>query len=121
MPRQRRVTDCFRLKGYRIPNEDLPVRPLMTDWAAAIPIDCGFTHCIEDATADRRQFGHLDHGAGVAFIRKIDKRSARCFTPLPYCPTLLNRPIDELVIVLGPARLVLQTLVTGGKKVAIHA
>ncbi len=68
MPRQRRVTNRIKLKGYAVTGNGSPARPVVADRITAIPIDRRSAHCIEDAAARRRQLGHLDYSAGVALV-----------------------------------------------------
>src|SRR6516162_1329689 len=124
MPCQRRVIYCNikrKLKGCAVTVDGSRTRPVMADRVAAIPIDRRLAHRIEDAAPRRCQLGHFDHGAWVALVQKIDEWPAWGFAPLVDRPAVHNRPIEQFVIVLRPARPVLQALMPSGEKVAIHA
>src|SRR6516162_1421498 len=110
-----------KLKGCVVTNEGSPARPVAADRVAAIPIDRRLAHRIEDAAPRRCQLGHFDHGAWVALVQKIDEWPAWGFAPLADRPAVLDRPNEQFVIVLRPARPVLQALMPSGEKVAIHA
>src|SRR5215472_10685065 len=121
MSRQSRVTDRIRLKGCAVADVGSAAGPVVTDRMTAVPIDRRLADRIEDLAARRRQLGHLDHRAGMALVQKIDERPARSLAALADYPAVLDGPVEPLVIVFGPARPVLQTLVPGGEKVAVHA
>jgi hypothetical protein len=57
----------------------------------------------------------------VAFVEEIDKGPARALAALADDPAVLDRAVEQLVVVLGPARPVLQPLMTGREKIAVHA
>jgi len=63
MPRQRRVTYRIKLKRKlkdRVAMVDgSPMRPVVADRIAALPIDGRGAHRVEDAAPGRRQLGHL--------------------------------------------------------------
>src|SRR5438105_4207268 len=57
----------------------------------------------------------------MAFVEEIDKRAARALAPLTDGPAALNGAVEQLMVILGPARPVLQALVTRREKFPIHA
>src|SRR5271166_279351 len=121
MLRQRCVTDCIRLKRCTVTGTGSPARPVVAHRVAAVPIDRCLAHCIEDTSTGWCQLSHLDHGAGVALVQKIDERTAWGLPALAYPPTVLDGPVEPLVIILGPARPVLQALVPGREKLPVNA
>src|SRR5436305_2723273 len=97
------------------------LRPFVADWIAAVPADRRLAHRIEDAHAGRGRLGHLDHCAGMTFGQKIDKGPARRVALLTDLPAALERPFADLVIVLGPTRPVLHSLMAAREKIAVEA
>src|SRR5256885_2798949 len=97
------------------------LRPFVADRIAAVPADCRRAHRIEDAHAGRGRLGHLDHRAGMTFVQKIDKGSARRVALLPALPAALERPLADLVVILGPTRPVLHSLMAAREKIAVEA
>ena len=97
------------------------VRPLPPDRIAAVPVLGSGADLVEDAAARRRQVRHLDHGAGMALVPEIDEAPARAVALLAYRVAAGEGAPVERVVVLGPARPVLQPLVAGGQEVAPHA
>src|SRR5881227_1222401 len=97
------------------------LRPFVADWIAAVPADCRRAHRIEDAHAGRGRLGHLDHCAGMTLVQEIDERPARRVALLTDLPAALECPFADLVIVLGPTRPVLHSLMTAREKIAVEA
>src|SRR5436305_14453118 len=97
------------------------LRPFVADRIDAVPADCRRAHRIEDAHAGRGRLGHLDHRAGMTLVQKIDKGSARRVALLTDLPAALERPFADLVIVLGPTRPVLHSLMAAREKIAVEA
>src|ERR1051325_247823 len=97
------------------------LRPLVADWIAPVPADRRFADRIEDAHAGRGRLGHFDHCSGMTFVEKIDEGAAGRVTLLTDLPAALQRALADLVVVLGPARPVLHSLMAGGQEVAVEA
>src|SRR5204863_8302589 len=93
------------------------LRPFVADWIAAVPADRRLAHRGEDAHAGRGRLGHLDHCAGMTLVQEIDKGSARRVALLADLPAALERPFADLVVVLGPARPMLHSLMPGAEKI----
>src|SRR5438270_2105137 len=97
------------------------LRPFVADRIAAVPADRRRAHRIEDAHAGRGRLGHLDHRARMTFVQKIDKGSARRVALLTDLPAALERPFADLVVILGPTRPVLHSLMAGAEKISVEA
>src|ERR1043165_4556566 len=97
------------------------LRPLVADWIAPVPADRRFADRIEDAHAGRGRLGHFDHCAGMAFVQKIDERASGCVALLTDLPAALQGVLADCVVVLGPARPVLHSLMAGGQEVSVEA
>ena len=80
------------------------MRPVAADRGASVPADGGFADRVEDAAAGRRQLGHFDDRAGVALVEEIHERAARALAALADRPAAIDGAVEELTVVLGPAR-----------------
>src|SRR5947208_7088057 len=99
----------------------LALRPFVADRIAAVPADCRRAHRVEDAHAGRGRLGHLDHCAGMTFVQEIDKGSARRVALLTDLPAAVERPFADLMVILGPTRPVLHSLMARCEKIAVEA
>src|SRR5258707_4859451 len=98
-----------------------PARPVPADRVASVPAGGCFADRIEDAAPRRGQLGHLDDCAGMTLVEEIDERAARALAALADRPAVLHGPVEQLIVVLGPARPMLHRLVTGRDKLPIDA
>src|SRR5882724_5945850 len=99
----------------------LTLGPVHPDRVAPVPADRGRAHRVEDAHPGRRRLGHLDDGAGMAFVEEINEWPARRVAFLADLPAALERALADLMIVLRPARPMLHPLMAGGEKISVEA
>src|SRR3990172_2205844 len=96
-------------------------RLLPADGIAAVPALGDRADLVEGAAARRRQVRHLDHRAWMALVPEIDEAPAGAVALLTRRVAAGERPLVQRVVVLGPARPVLQPLVPGRQEVTVHA
>src|SRR5262249_49968295 len=108
--------------GRALPSDRRGSRgPLAAYGIATVPALSGRADLVEDAAARRREVGHLDDRAWMPLLGEVHEPPAGAIALLADGVAVGEGAFVARVVILGPARPVLQPLAPGGQEIPPHA